>query len=146
MGERLLSGCVEGTVPKSNRLIAVLCSLCAVILMNTGGCDDVAFSISPGQVTIVKGGSRVRIANGREAPIFFFVVERETAAAINWAPCTNPDGCLRVDPGKIEMLQVTAIVGFRPDAEEAILYWWHLIPTEGDEFTVDEIRHTVFDL
>ena len=44
------------------------------------------------------------------------------------------------------MLEATAIVGFRPDAEEAILYWWHLIPTEGDEFTVDEIRDTVFDL
>jgi hypothetical protein len=116
------------------------------MLTSTIACDDLAFSISPGQVTVAKGGSLVRIANGREAPIFFFVVERETAAVIDWDACRNPDACPRVDPGEIEMLQVTAIVGFRPDAEEAILYWWHLIPTEGDEFTVDEIREPVFDL
>ena len=123
-----------------------IAALCVAIFTSTGGCDDVAFSITPGQITVVKGGSLIRIANGREAPIFFFVVERQASAVINWDPCTNPETCPRVDPGEIEMLEVTAIAGFRPDAEEAILYWWHLIPTEGDEFAVDEIRNAVFDL
>lgn len=130
----------------SNLLIAVLGALCVAMLTSTGACDDFAFSISPGQVTVVKGGSLVRIANGREAPIFFFVVEREAAAVINWGPCTDPETCPRVDPGEIGVLEVTAIAGFRPNAEEAILYWWHLIPTEGDEFAADEIRNAVFDL
>lgn len=92
-------------MPNSNRLIAVLCALCVAMLTSTGACDDLAFSISPGQVTVVKGGSLVRIANGREAPIFFFVVERETAAVINWAPCTDPEICPRVDPGEIGVLE-----------------------------------------
>jgi hypothetical protein len=88
-----------------------------------------------GPVDVTTEAAALRIQNASDSPVYFFVVGRQRAALINWAPCTAPPSCPSVQP-HAERLVPVADIGER----EAIVYWWHLIPAAGDGFQVDAIR------
>jgi hypothetical protein len=50
-------------------------------------------------------------------------VERNTLPLINWAPCTG-DGCPAVDPLRTVVVPFGEILGYTPQAREAVVYWW----------------------
>jgi hypothetical protein len=33
-----------------------------------------------------------------------------------------------------------AIVGYRPETQRAIVYWWHFVPQMDGSFVADEVR------
>jgi len=96
-------------------VFAVLAALACNSPVAVGGTLDV--SVAP---------TGLRIVNNSGAPAYFFAVERETAARINWAPCVDPEQCREVAVGAV--------------------YWWHLVPETGDTFHADSIRALVVSL
>lgn len=90
--------------------------------------------------------SGLRIVNNSGAPAYFFAVERQTAARINWAPCVDPAQCRAIAAGADTTVPYMAVAGWAPGAHEAIVYWWHLFPKTGDTFRADSIRALVVSL
>jgi hypothetical protein len=56
-------------------------------------------------------------------------------------PCLAPTNCPRVPAqGRATVPFAEAIVGYRPDTERAIVYWWHFVPQRDGSFGADEVR------
>src|SRR6266436_5779877 len=87
------------------------------------GCNS---SFAP--VDVVPQASALRIVNTSDAPIYYFLVERQSAALIDWAPCTNPSACSSVAAHGDAQVPFSQIAGYEPGEREAIFYWWHLLP------------------
>ena len=82
----------------------------------------------------------VRMSNETSAPIYYFAVECDAAALINWAPCTDPATCRGIQPGQSRLIPFSEIGLYTPAAEAALVYWWHLVPSGGGTFAPDSIR------
>jgi len=117
-------------------------TLVFALLAGQLGCTD-----GIGPVDIVSRDSALRITNSSAAPIYYFAVERQSAASVDWGPCTNPSTCASVVAAHaVVQVPFSQIVGYEPGEREAILYWWHLIPSPGSGFQVDSIRARVLPL
>jgi hypothetical protein len=78
---------------------------------------------SNGALTVESDGVALRLHNGSIGRVHYMVVERSTLALINWAPCTG-DGCPVVDPLSTVVVPFGEILGYTPQAREAVVYWW----------------------
>jgi hypothetical protein len=119
-------------------------SLCAAALL-LPGCTD-SSGPTDGTLQVENVRPLVRMTNRSSAPIYVFVVESRTLAVIDWLPCADPVRCPGIPAGRDSIIPYSAIAGYEPDAEEAVLYWWHLIPGEGSGFKPDSIRFVPLDL
>jgi hypothetical protein len=97
-------------------------------------------------VNVVTGSSSLRIANSTGLPVYYFVVECQLAARINWAPCTDPSRCAAVAPNGEGSVPYDQISGYQAGASQAIVYWWHLEPSADGRFQADSIRAKVVPL
>ncbi len=88
----------------------------------------------------------LRLVNNTPEPVYYFVVERDAAALINWAPCTDPAQCKTVPPRGARSVPYDEIASYTPSARQAIVYWWHLRSEEADSFRPDSVRASVVDL
>ena len=115
----------------------------ALVLL--AGCTDGAGPASGGlQVSNVR--PVIRMENRSGATIHTFVVESRTLTIIDWLPCTDPLRCPGISAGRDSTMLYSKIVGYEPDAEEAVLYWWHLVPGQGTALRPDSIRIVRIDL
>jgi hypothetical protein len=88
----------------------------------------------------------LELVNLSPVPVYFFAVESETLARINWAPCTEP-ACTNVGPGVKFVLPYVDMIGYGQGAEEAVVHHWHLIPgSTATGFRPDSIRATIVHL
>lgn len=97
------------------------------------------------QFTVQTTGEEVVLSNAAEKPTFYFIVERETAAVLDFTTCVEGPDCKNVAPGKTVRIPYWQIAGYKPDRKEAIVYWWRtvLAPTGP---RVDELRNEVVEL
>ena len=110
-----------------------------VSLLGCGGLpsaveEDVEAGLSPVGLFIV---------NGRAEPIYYFPVERQSTALIDWIPCTDPAVCDRVDAGSDRLVPFEEIAGWEDGDREVVLYWWGLVPDGTGGFRPDRIRSLV---
>ncbi len=98
----------------------------------------------------VAGRVEVRLAdagmvatNHRPADIYFFLIERETAAVVDWMPCTEPAACPRIAANATLTVPYDSIFGWKGDSHEVLFYWWHLVPAAGGAYRPDSIRSVV---
>ena len=83
-----------------------------------------------GHIIASSSGTTLFVANRTDARIYHFIVGRETAALINWAPSLNPENS--VDRGKTARIRHDDI--FRSETEhEVIVYWWHAVERDGQQ-------------
>jgi hypothetical protein len=115
------------------------------VLVSLAGCGTATFSLG-GPLAIRAGAGDLQLENRTSAPVYTFVIERETAAVANWAPCTNPATCEAIAPGQQRRIAYDDIPGYEPGDDEAIVYWWHLIPAPGGGFATDSMRSEVVPL
>ena len=80
------------------------------------------------------------LTNATERPVYFAAFEEQTAAVTFWAPCDDPERCPHVAPGERKLIPYSAVSGYRPGAEVALVYWWHLVPKPGGGFRPDSTR------
>jgi hypothetical protein len=90
--------------------------------------------------------SSLQLQNGSATPIYYFAVERTSAALIDWAACTDAPTCPAVPAHARRMVPYDQIAGYVPGEREAIVYWWHLEPLGAGQFRADSIRAVVVAL
>jgi len=88
----------------------------------------------------------VHLVNSSATPIYYFAVERESAALIDWIVCTDPPACATVPAHGLTVLPYDRIAGYTSGAREAIVYWWHLEPLGAGQFRADSVRTAVVRL
>jgi len=108
--------------------------LCAVALL-TGACqsEPSAPIAAPVIVTAsadvaasrVEGG--VRVSNETDEPIAYAVWNSGWLALFGPCADTGPD-CPRIAPGATVIISDAQIGGWTPDATEAVVRWWHVVP------------------
>ena len=99
-----------------------------------------------GPLSIRADGRAVEMENTTGETVYTFVVERETAALIDWMPCTSPTECDGIEAGARARVGYDAIAGYEAGEREAIVYWWHLRPAAGGGFAPDQVRAEVVRL
>lgn len=98
-----------------------------------------------GPVEARGGLAALAITNSSDLPVYHFVVERQTAALIDWIACTDPS-CPNVAPHTRKLVPYDQIAGYEAGDREAIVYWWHLEPLATGGFQADSIRALVVRL
>lgn len=105
-------------------------SLAVVLLaLLASSCDDPAGVIQD-NVEVVARLDAMAIRNGRDAPIYYFAIDRELAAAVHWVPCTSPTTCPNIEPGAREVVRYADIAG-QARSGEIVVFWWHLVQRDG---------------
>ena len=89
---------------------------------------------------------RLILSNEGSSPVYIMVVERNSLAVVDWVPCVNPLTCPGIRPGRDSIMLYSRITGYEAGEDEAIVYWWHLLPKAGGGFEVDEIRQVPVEL
>lgn len=84
----------------------------------------------------------LELTNHSPAPIYSFTIDRGAAAYTDWAPCTNPTTCAAIGVGGTVSLAYTQIVGYSSASQEAIVFWWHLVP-DRNGFGPDSVRAVI---
>ena len=109
-------------------------------LVSIGTLAFIACSSPTDQLTVASTGTQsLRLANKTAEPIYYFAVESDAAAIIDWVACTDPAQCKHVAPHGVSAIPYDQIAGYTPAARQAIVYWWHLRP-DGSLFRPDSIR------
>ena len=92
--------------------------------------DDIIF--------ISKGNSQLKITNQADNAVYYFIVEQNTAATINWAPGVGETYILS---GKTVTVKYSEIYGLKTQIvnnyTKAIFYYW--IGSDNSNFTVKNI-------
>ena len=118
----------------------------AILLVSLAplGCGS---SSSPGEdeFSIQTTGEEVVMSNPTEKPTFYFIVERETAAVLDFATCVKGPRCKSVAPGSTARIPYRQIAGYKPDRKEAIVYWWRSVMAPTG-LRADEVRRQVVEL
>lgn len=78
--------------------------------------------------------------------LYYFAVEREITAQINWAPCTDPERCEGVPPLSSVAFPYSEIAFYERGDAEAVVYWWRLVDGEDGVLEPDSIRALVITL
>ena len=105
------------------------------------GCSHPS-AVEEDRVRVQARNAQVEIRNLRGEAIFFTLMESQFATVANWAPCSDPDVCPRVGPGRTVRVEQSEIAGIEEGGDEAILFWWELVPADGGGFEPDEVRAT----
>jgi hypothetical protein len=112
-------------------------------LVGALACGDPA-SVTQDQFIIQATGREVLLSNAAAQPTFYLVVERRTAALINFALCVDPQ-CLSVAPDSTVSVPYREITGYRPGSREAVVYWWRAVPGPTGP-RADSVRTIVTEL
>jgi hypothetical protein len=110
------------------------------------GCSAPTGLVLDGPLAIRASGGALRLSNESGAPIYTVVVERESAALFDWAPCVDPAACDAIPANGERRVPYGEIAGYEDGEREAIVYWWHLEARAGGGFQPDEIRTAVVRL
>ena len=119
--------------------------MAVVLLAAAGACSPV--DVGEDDIRVQSEDDGLSIRNGRDASIFYFAIDRHTAAVILmlWAPCVDPETCDRVDARATRQVAAEDVMGWGA-SDEVILYWWHLVPAGAGRFRPDSIRSLIVPL
>jgi hypothetical protein len=107
-------------------------------------CGDPA-SITQEQFTVQATGREVVLNNAAPEPTFYLVVERQTAALIDFALCVDQPLCLSVAPDSTVRIPYGEITGYHAGSKEAVVYWWRAVPGPTGP-RADSVRSVVTEL
>jgi len=89
-------------------------------------------------VSVARVESGIRLTNNTDRPVAY------TVSNPNWlgllALCADPGpDCLRLKAGESVVVRYSEIYGYAPDAKEANVAWWHVIPDGQGGYTQEEV-------
>jgi hypothetical protein len=94
--------------------------------------DELAARVTTGGLELVNSGT---------APVYYRARDPETLALSAPVPCLEPTDCPSVPAGaSVTVPFEEAIVGYRPDTEHALVYWWHFVQQPDGSAAADEVR------
>ena len=108
-------------------------------------CTHEPTAVSDGAFRVVTGKDALTLQNSSLVAINYLVVERVSAARINWTACAGLN-CPAVPAAGTATVPFSQIVGYAPGAQEAIVYWWHSVLNGTLGFRADTVRALVAPL
>jgi len=81
-------------------------------------------------------GAEFVLENHTPRTVYYFAVDRERLALIDWTPCNHPAFCEGVPVGDERRLSTSDVQGMTPDTRAVVFYTWHLIPTASGGYRV----------
>lgn len=105
---------------KNKILVGVLTLL---LTFTFSGCSNGIFGTNSGsgEIQIDLTESSLLVKNEFPEPVYYFVVESGTAAAILWAPTSSEEN--RINPGQQKEIKFTDIYGYEDEARILFYYW-----------------------
>ena len=113
--------------------------LVTTVLSLTVACSSPTAQVGDGLV-VRAAPLALKLTNQTPTPVYIFAIEQEAAARANWATCITPPTCTAIQAGQTITLPYTRISGYAVAGQEAIVYWWHLVPDGQTAFRPDSIR------
>jgi hypothetical protein len=107
-------------------------------------CSD-ATGITDGPLTVQRRQETVELSNASDAPLHYFILEREIAARVDWVTCAGP-ACRAVPPLGSVSVPNSQILGYSPAAREVLVYWWRGVSDGQGGLRAGRIRHVVVPL
>ncbi|MGH7503250.1 MAG: hypothetical protein ACREL7_16105 [Longimicrobiales bacterium] len=106
-------------------------TLAALVLavLSFAACDDPAGVIQD-NVEVVARRDAMSIRNGRDATIYYFAIDRELAAVVDWMACSNPDTCPQIGTADTKIVRYEDLLGAARSGE-IVVFWWHLVQRES---------------
>lgn len=114
--------------------------LTCVVAILPAACDSPV-----GPLVIQTRPSSLLLTNRSDSSLYYFIVERESSALVDWIVCESPS-CPGVGPHSAKAIAYSQIVGYSDGEREAMLYWWRLVPAPAGGFRFDSIRAMVVGL
>ena len=102
-------------------------------------------SVSDGVLTATATASVLRLRNASSQAVNYFVLARDAAPLIDWAPCAGPT-CAAIAAGGSVSLPYSQIVGYSSATKEAIIWWWHSVSDGAGGYRPDSLRTLVASL
>ena len=119
------------------RLIALVAFLSAPLAMACR--EPVEARVYAGPLRVRVLSPEVQLNNTTSDPIYYKIIEQETATLIDWMPCTDPPSCDAVRVGETKAVPYSSIVGYKDGKTDAIVYWWHLAAKAGGGYTTKDL-------
>jgi hypothetical protein len=102
----------------------------------------------PSSVDIVTDGFEVRstrsgleLTNHTNAPVYYRARDPLSLALSDRIPCLEVEGCPSVPAGRtVTVPFAEAIVGYRPETERILVYWWHFVQRADGKPEADLVR------
>ena len=79
--------------------------------------------IQAGSVTVNVRADGLMVSNQTERQVWYFAVNRETLALLDWAPCVM-DVCPSLRAGESRLIPWKDVVAYDPAAKEYSFMWW----------------------
>ncbi|MCW9708039.1 hypothetical protein [Fodinibius salsisoli] len=99
-------------------------------------CSDNPADVKPGDIQIEATETALKVLNGGESAIYYFAVERNLAARINWAPISEKENEIKVGQSKQISLEDLKM----KQGDQGLFYYWTAKePKPGD------IRHIIVE-
>jgi hypothetical protein len=99
-------------------------------------------AVTDGVLTVTHTVGVLHLRNGSPTPVYYFVLERETAALVDWIPLVGPESPTIPARGEVA-LPYSAIFGYAAGAKEALVYWWRAVPDGAGGYRADSVRNLV---
>ena len=86
------------------------------------------------------------LRNHTNSPVYYAVFSRELLRRSGGLRiCPEPDCHENISPHQQVAVPYAQFLGEVKD-DEAVLYWWHLVPNGDQEYQIDELHTLVIDL
>ena len=133
------------------RSLAATSFALAAVLAPLAGCGSNALGpASSDLITVESRADHSLVLRSRaDVPVYYFVVDRETLALIDWAPCTDPATCPSVPARGTTTVTRDRIVGWHESTREVAVYHWRLVPKDphaGGGYAADSVRALIVAL
>jgi hypothetical protein len=122
--------------------IRTLCLLATVVMV---ACSREPTAVSDGVLSVSRAPGALRLGNTSAGSVNYFVIERSSAALIDWVPCAGPS-CPAVPPAGSVSVPHSQIAGYSAGAREVIVYWWRSVADGAGGFRPDSLRNLVAPL
>jgi hypothetical protein len=85
-------------------------------------------------------GDNLELRNAGEAPVFYFALDRETLAVVDWVICTDPNDCQSVPARSAKLIPVEQVHPSDGDAD-ILVYHWRLVSGDSPTgYVADSLR------
>lgn len=115
--------------------------LAVLLFAIAAGCESSTGPVSLEGVRAAARGDEVEVINGRQEPIWVFVVGRYASAYTDWIPCVSGEWCAPpIEAGARRTYRFDPETQAGEREREVLVYWWPAEPGPADEAVPGRIR------
>ena len=78
--------------------------------------------------------------NHRSDTVYYTAIERVIAARVDWVPCLGDGPCPHIAPGGEKTIPYEELMWGIDGSEEALFYWWLMVPDGNGQLHPDSMR------